>query len=29
MNEGFYVKCGFKRVGLEMSHYYEGVRKGG
>jgi glucosamine-phosphate N-acetyltransferase len=22
-NEGFYVKCGFKRAGLEMSHYYE------
>lgn len=21
-NEGFYVKCGFKRVGLEMAHYY-------
>ncbi|KAF4549983.1 Glucosamine 6-phosphate N-acetyltransferase-like protein [Elsinoe fawcettii] len=21
-NEGFYVKCGFKRAGLEMSHYY-------
>ena len=23
-NEGFYVKCGFKRVGLEMAHYYDG-----
>ncbi|ETI23288.1 hypothetical protein G647_05088 [Cladophialophora carrionii CBS 160.54] len=22
-NEGFYVKCGFKRAGLEMAHYYE------
>jgi glucosamine-phosphate N-acetyltransferase len=22
-NEGFYVKCGYKRVGLEMAHYYE------
>lgn len=22
-NEGFYVKCGYKRAGLEMSHYYE------
>lgn len=21
-NEGFYVKCGFKRAGLEMVHYY-------
>ncbi|KAI9804906.1 MAG: Glucosamine-phosphate N-acetyltransferase-like protein [Piccolia ochrophora] len=21
-NEGFYVKCGFKRSGLEMAHYY-------
>ncbi|GAB7363209.1 hypothetical protein MBLNU230_g3491t1 [Neophaeotheca triangularis] len=21
-NEGFYVKCGYKRAGLEMSHYY-------
>jgi GNAT superfamily N-acetyltransferase len=21
--EGFYVKCGFKRAGLEMAHYYE------
>ncbi|RMZ74337.1 glucosamine 6-phosphate N-acetyltransferase [Pyrenophora seminiperda CCB06] len=21
-NEGFYVKCGFKRAGLEMAHYY-------
>ncbi|KAF2773587.1 acyl-CoA N-acyltransferase [Teratosphaeria nubilosa] len=24
-NEGFYVKCGFKRAGLEMAHYYEKV----
>jgi glucosamine-phosphate N-acetyltransferase len=22
-NEGFYIKCGFKRAGLEMAHYYE------
>ncbi|KAI9841247.1 MAG: Glucosamine-phosphate N-acetyltransferase-like protein [Sclerophora amabilis] len=22
-NEGFYVKCGFARAGLEMAHYYE------
>ncbi|KAL1970326.1 hypothetical protein VTN77DRAFT_5486 [Rasamsonia byssochlamydoides] len=22
MNEGFYLKCGFKRAGLEMAHYY-------
>ncbi|KAL8799799.1 MAG: hypothetical protein Q9182_005631 [Xanthomendoza sp. 2 TL-2023] len=22
-NEGFYVKCGFKRSGLEMAQYYE------
>ena len=22
-NEGFYVKCGFKRSGLEMAHYYD------
>ncbi|PWY90473.1 acyl-CoA N-acyltransferase [Aspergillus sclerotioniger CBS 115572] len=21
-NEGFYLKCGFKRAGLEMAHYY-------
>ena len=21
-NEGFYVKCGYKRAGLEMAHYY-------
>ncbi|GAB7348129.1 hypothetical protein MBLNU459_g6146t1 [Dothideomycetes sp. NU459] len=25
-NEGFYVKCGFKRAGLEMAHYYEPPR---
>jgi len=23
-NEGFYVKCGYKRAGLEMAHYYDG-----
>ncbi|KAK8023837.1 hypothetical protein PG993_011903 [Apiospora rasikravindrae] len=23
-NEGFYVKCGFRRAGLEMAHYYTG-----
>ncbi|EED19333.1 glucosamine 6-phosphate acetyltransferase, putative [Talaromyces stipitatus ATCC 10500] len=22
INEGFYIKCGFKRAGLEMAHYY-------
>ncbi|KAI9044933.1 glucosamine 6-phosphate N-acetyltransferase [Aspergillus affinis] len=22
INEGFYQKCGFKRAGLEMAHYY-------
>lgn len=22
-NEGFYVKCGFRRAGLQMAHYYE------
>ncbi|KAF2666178.1 glucosamine 6-phosphate N-acetyltransferase [Microthyrium microscopicum] len=22
-NEGFYVKCGYKRAGLEMAHYYK------
>jgi len=25
-NEGFYVKCGFKRAGLEMAHYYGGPK---
>jgi glucosamine-phosphate N-acetyltransferase len=25
-NEGFYVKCGFKRAGLEMAHYYEELK---
>lgn len=25
-NEGFYVKCGFKRAGLEMAHYYQGAK---
>jgi glucosamine-phosphate N-acetyltransferase len=24
-NEGFYVKCGFRRAGLEMAHYYDGT----
>ncbi|KAF1949189.1 glucosamine 6-phosphate N-acetyltransferas-like protein [Byssothecium circinans] len=29
-NEGFYVKCGFKRAGLEMAHYYgQNKPKGG
>jgi len=23
-NEGFYVKCGFRRAGLEMAHYHTG-----
>ncbi|KAK5999033.1 Glucosamine 6-phosphate N-acetyltransferase [Cladobotryum mycophilum] len=23
-NEGFYVKCGFRRAGLQMAHYYDG-----
>lgn len=23
-NEGFYLKCGYKRAGLEMAHYYDG-----
>lgn len=22
-NEGFYIKCGFRRAGLEMAHYYD------
>lgn len=22
-NEGFYVKCGYKRAGLEMAHYHD------
>ncbi|KAK3901975.1 acyl-CoA N-acyltransferase [Staphylotrichum tortipilum] len=22
-NEGFYVKCGFRRAGLEMAHYFD------
>ncbi|KAI1354019.1 glucosamine 6-phosphate N-acetyltransferase [Xylaria sp. FL0043] len=25
-NEGFYVKCGFRKAGLEMAHYYEGKK---
>ncbi|KAF1977979.1 glucosamine 6-phosphate N-acetyltransferas-like protein [Bimuria novae-zelandiae CBS 107.79] len=29
-NEGFYVKCGFRRAGLEMAHYYgKAQAKGG
>ena len=29
-NEGFYVKCGYKRAGLEMAHYYgQNKPKGG
>jgi glucosamine-phosphate N-acetyltransferase len=28
-NEGFYVKCGFKRAGLEMAHYYGGGKPKG
>lgn len=28
VNEGFYIKCGFKRAGVEMAHYYaEGMGK--
>jgi glucosamine-phosphate N-acetyltransferase len=23
VNEGFYLKCGFRRAGLEMAHYYD------
>ena len=22
-NEGFYLKCGFRRAGLEMAHYHQ------
>lgn len=22
VNEGFYIKCGFRRAGVEMAHYY-------
>ncbi|KAF4119908.1 glucosamine-phosphate N-acetyltransferase [Geosmithia morbida] len=25
-NEGFYIKCGFRRAGLQMAHYYEGSK---
>jgi glucosamine-phosphate N-acetyltransferase len=25
LNEGFYVKCGYKRQSLEMAHYFEEV----
>ena len=28
-NEGFYVKCGYKRAGLEMAHYYDRGSGGG
>ena len=28
-NEGFYVKCGFRRAGLEMAHYYDNAKGGG
>jgi glucosamine-phosphate N-acetyltransferase len=29
-NEGFYIKCGFRRAGLEMAHYYgQNKPKGG
>ncbi|KAL2020483.1 hypothetical protein VTK56DRAFT_8368 [Thermocarpiscus australiensis] len=28
-NEGFYVKCGFRRAGLEMAHYHEGPKSSG
>ncbi|KAF4589115.1 glucosamine-phosphate N-acetyltransferase [Ophiocordyceps camponoti-floridani] len=24
-NEGFYLKCGFRRAGLQMAHYYDSV----
>lgn len=27
-NEGFYVKCGFRRAGLQMAHYYNDDKKG-
>lgn len=27
-NEGFYVKCGFRRAGLEMAHYYGSAANG-
>ena len=27
-NEGFYVKCGYKRAGLEMAHYYDPPKEG-
>ena len=26
-NEGFYLKCGFRRAGLEMAHYHETSNK--
>ncbi|PNY25249.1 Glucosamine 6-phosphate N-acetyltransferase [Tolypocladium capitatum] len=25
-NEGFYIKCGFRRAGLQMAHYYQGSK---
>ncbi|KAK3182164.1 Glucosamine-phosphate N-acetyltransferase-like protein [Lecanicillium sp. MT-2017a] len=28
-NEGFYIKCGFRRAGLEMAHYHEGPKSNG
>ncbi len=28
-NEGFYVKCGFRRAGLEMAHYLSGPKAEG
>lgn len=27
VNEGFYIKCGFKRAGVEMAHYHPEVKK--
>lgn len=26
-NEGFYVKCGFRKAGLEMAHYFDGSKR--
>lgn len=28
INEGFYVKCGYKRQSLEMAHYFEEGKSG-
>ncbi|KAF8419721.1 glucosamine 6-phosphate acetyltransferase [Tirmania nivea] len=25
-NEGFYVKCGYNKAGVQMAHYYGGIR---